>query len=246
MFSELEMGVSESDSGSESTEQVLDTTPETGVDGNVEDTQTTEQSNIPDAPQEMRTVPVDVVESMRREMQEIKAERDRMLALIIEGKQPQRQPEPEADPYAGIDPESFLTAGQMMDYLKKQQEQVNNRAARESQVAREQKLVSHETSFRESNPDYDDTIKALPVNVIQSLYQTYQDPAELVNVAYKMAKALKGEAPSNTSTVKAKVDVENKINKNLNQPKTLSQAKGSSDNDNSLSPQDFYKSRFGR
>lgn len=236
MFEDEGMGEFIEATPASESEQQIDTTEQ--VDGNVEDTQATEQGDIQDSNQVEKTVPVDVVESIRQEMKAVKEERDRILNLVLEGKhlpQQQVQPVAEPDPFAGIDRDDFITVGGAMDLWEKKQAQINARAAQEAHQVKVTKLGETEASFRQTNPDYDEVVKVLPKDIQISLFKTYPDTTELVNVAYKIGKALKGESvPSTASTVAAKVDVENKINQNLNKPKTLSQAKGASTNSDDL------------
>lgn len=255
MFDDLTMGAeTEVTPTSESTEQVIETTEQT-VDENVVDTQSTEdQGNIQDAiSNEEKTVPVDVVEAIKQELKDAKDREHKLLNLVLQGQlnnqQQEKEPEPEVDIFNGIEDDTVLFGADVKRILNQFKESINADRAKETQSVREQQILQHEQSFREINVDYDDVIKVLPKNIVQSLYSTYNDPAEFINIAYKVGKALTGRSPpnnSNQSTLKQKVDVENKINQNIQKPKSISQAKGKSNVEKTMSANDIYNEIFGR
>lgn len=219
---DIEMGEVIEETPSSESEQQFDTADE--ADGNVADTQNTEQGDIQDTTSTPKTVPIDVVETMRREMQELKNSNQFLQNLFLKGQPQQKQPEP--DPLSQIDPDTVLTAREVLAILEHHEKAKATKAAQEAYSAKENALIEAESTFTQSNPDYNDVISVIPKGVAQSLYNSYSNVNDLVAAAYKIGKALKGEAVTTPNTVKAKVDVENKLNQNLNQPKTLSQVKG--------------------
>lgn len=220
-------------------------TPAEEIAQEEEVTETTTDEQPESQAENVKTVPLEVVESMREQMKEIKEQNKLLQNLLLSQKQ--EQPQSKAEPDPDIDPDTFLTYGQVKQLLEKKLGEVNQTREQDRQATREERITSYEATFRESNPDYDEVVKAIPTYMVKALFDEISDPRTLVENAYKFAKALNGGTAAPKPQVKPKAeDVAGKIQQNQNKPKTITAVKGTSaTSEVSLSPEQMFRDRFG-
>ena len=216
-----------------------------------------EQQNIESAEQQtqaeesQKLVPLEVVESMREQMREIREQNQQYLQLILSNNRlaEQQQQQTQEEPFPFADDE-FLTGAQLKAVLEQQRQQFMQQQQQTQLQQRQSFITDQETKYRAQFPDYDDVVN----NVIR---EAQTDPAlkemimnkakDPVDFAYKYGKLLRGESLKETATVKTKVNMENKIQKNLNQPKTLSNINGGrSAVKDELDPEAIFRQRLGQ
>lgn len=217
-----------------------------------------EQQNIESTEQQpqaeevqQKLVPLEVVESMREQMREIREQNQQYLQLILSNNQlaGQQQQQQQEEPFPFADDE-FLTGAQLKAALLQQKQQFEQQQAQTQTQQRQSFITEQETKYRAQFPDYDDVVN----NVIR---EAQTDPAlkemimnkakDPVDFAYKYGKLLRGESLKETATVKNKVNMENKIQKNLNQPKTLSNVSGGRTAvKDGLDPEAIFRQRLGQ
>jgi hypothetical protein len=189
----------------------------------------TESEEIPEIEQQPRTVPLEVVESIKDQMREVKEHNQQLLQLILSNRQ--QQPEPQQQQQqSGFDiPDDDIITGAQLKAILQQQTQTSQQEIRQFQEQQRQVFIDEQkAAYQQKYPDYNDVLATAQAEAqkdpaIAELIMRSKNP---VDVAYKYGKLLRGEALTETNTAKGKVSVENKIVQNLNKAKTLNQAKG--------------------
>ncbi len=209
------------------TQQVVEA-PET-----VEETATTEfeTSQLPEHLQEQK-VPYErfkeIIDDNRRLKEQIE-----ILTKLQLGMQ-QQQPEVKKEEDFNIEDEAFITGADVKKLLKMIENKTANEKQEIFQQSQKQLLEQHEAVFRQLNPDYEDAIKAIPTQIALALVNSIQNPAVLVQEAYKLGKAYQVYSQQNkpkAADIAAKVKTQTQTTKTptLNDVKGASPAKSVQD-----------------
>ncbi|PKL19560.1 MAG: hypothetical protein CVV49_00555 [Spirochaetae bacterium HGW-Spirochaetae-5] len=185
------------------------------------------QSDISDAPQG-KYVPLEVVESMKEQTRELKEQNQQLLQLILSNRQQQERPEQQTqEEQFQIADDEFLTGAQLKAILAQQQQSLNRQNEAYQAEQRQAFINEQKQAYINQHPDYNDVLntvnaEALKDPAIADIIMRSKNPVE---TAYRYGKLLRGESFAEVNSVKKKVNMENKINQNLNQAKTLSNIK---------------------
>lgn len=190
------------------------------------DQATSEETEVNDV-NDSRTVPLNVVESIKEQLKEERARNSQMLQLILSRQEPQQQQQQQQSVFDIPDDE--LITGTQFKAIMQQQQQASQNEFRQFQEQQRQILIDEQkTLYLQKYPDYNDVL-----GTVQQAAQKDPAIAELimrsknpVDIAYKYGKLLRGETLTETTTAKSKVSAENKIVQNLNKAKTLNETKG--------------------
>ncbi len=183
------------------------------------------QGDIQDA-RDGKFVPLEVVESMREQTRELKEQNNQLLQLILSGRQ-QQPSEQKKEPELQFADDELITGAQLKSILTQYGENFQNSFQQIQEGQRQNYIAEQKESYMKQYPDYNDVVGTV-------MLEAQKDPAiaeilmrspNPVAATYRYGKLLRGESMSEVATVKTKVNMENKINKNLNQPKTLSNTK---------------------
>jgi len=205
------------------------------------------QSDISDAPQG-NLVPREVVESMREQIRESRDREQQLLQLILAGKQPgQEQSQQKQEDQFPFADDEFLTGAQLKAILAQQDQHRQAQSQAQQDQQRQAYIAEQKETYIKQYPDYNEVLKT-----VQDAAQSNPAMAEIimhsknpVEMAYQYGKILRGESLGEVKTVKEKVSQEKKIQANLNQPRTLSNVKGTAlSGVEDLSPEAVYQSRF--
>jgi len=174
-----------------------------------------------------KTVPLQVVESMREQMQEIREHNQQLLQLILSNKQQSGQQEQQQEDNGLVDDE--LITGAQLKALLEQQTQMSQQQFNQIQEQQRQVFVDEQKAiYMEKYPDYNDVVATVQAEAQKdpALAEIIMRAKNPVDAIYKYGKLIKGESLTETNTAKGKVSVENKIVQNLNKAKTLNNTKG--------------------
>jgi len=185
------------------------------------------QSDIPDAPQG-KFVPLEVVESMREQARDLRQQNEQLLQLMLSNQRQQQQPEQQQEEQFPFADDEFLTGAQLKAILAQQNEQLQAHTQQQQEEQKQAYIAEQKQIFTKQYPDYNDVLKtaqdaAQSNPAIAEIIMNSKNPVEM---AYQYGKLLRGESLGEVKTVKEKVSQEKKIQANLNQPKTLSNVKG--------------------
>lgn len=208
-------------------EEATPASDEFSEDTNYDPVEETGEEAVPEieGQPQAKTVPFEVMESIREQLKEQRAQNQQLLQLVLSGKQQQEQPEQSQ----GIDiaDDEMITGAQLKAILQ-QQTQMSQQEIRQFQEQQRQIYIDEQkAAYQQKYPDYNDVLVTVHTEaqkdpVIAELIMRAKNP---VDAAYKYGKLLRGEALTETTTAKGKVSVENKITQNLNKAKTLNSAK---------------------
>lgn len=191
----------------------------------------TETSQLPEHLQEQK-VPYErfkeIIDDNRRLKEQIE-----ILTKLQLGIQ-QQQPEVEKEEDFNIEDEAFITGADVKKLLKMIENKTANEKQEIVQQSQKQLLEQHEAVFRQLNPDYEDAIKVIPTQIALALVNSIQNPAVLVQEAYKLGKAYQLYSQQNkpkAADIAAKVKTQTQTTKTptLNDVKGASPAKSVQD-----------------
>jgi len=191
----------------------------------------TETSQLPEHLQEQK-VPYErfkeIIDDNRRLKEQIE-----ILTKLQLGMQ-QQQPEVKKEEDFNIEDEAFITGADVKKLLKMIENKTANEKQEIVQQSQKQLLEQHEAVFRQLNPDYEDAIKAIPTQIALALVNSIQNPAVLVQEAYKLGKAYQLHSQQNkpkAADIAAKVKTQTQTTKTptLNDVKGASPAKSVQD-----------------
>ncbi len=204
---------------SSTSDDIMETTDESVVEQDFEN-QSEVQGDIQDTTQSEQTIPYDRFSEVNERNKEL-ADTNRKLMELLGRSQPQQQQinETEKNILDEILDDDLLTGKDLKKVLQTIEHKQTQNYQHLSQAQKQTLIEQHESILRTQAPDYDDVIKNLDPKLVQTLYSTYDDPSELVKVAYKVAKGLTPQKASaseiakanNTQQVKTKPVIANDI-----------------------------------
>jgi hypothetical protein len=193
------------DSSTSDDSQDFQTTDDSAVETDFID-QSEGQADIQDGSQGEQNIPYDRFSEVNERLKAAEAREQRLIELLGRNPSPtvpQIQQEPEIDIVDKIVGEDlFITKDQMREILKYQKQHTDQVLNTTTQSSRDQALSQTEVAFRQTAPDYDEVIKNIPPKLVQSLYSSFDNPAELVNAAYNIGKSFAPQKPTAASVVK--------------------------------------------
>ena len=206
-------------------------------EGTEEPAETQDQAgNVQDAvtPQkEENVVSLEVVKAIREQNRELREQNQKILDFVLKGQQqqPQRQEEPEPE----IDDGEFVDGKAVKQLLKAQEDKFNRMIEQQREQSQAQIRANQVKEAQAQYSDYAEVhnfvMEQARINpgIADFIMKSANPPAQM----YKLGKYLMAQDKPATGTpqpqsVKAAVKADNaaKIQANLNQPKTLSAAKG--------------------
>lgn len=219
---------------------------ESAVDNQSSELQDNEQADIQDSTT-IQTVPYDRFSEVNNENKQLKEQIGKLLDLQLHNSRPQTQQQGQeemdlVDQIVGD--EEFITKDKLKEIVKYLNNTVNNTVQTVNQTvnrsSKEQILMQEEQSFRQSNADYDTVIKNIPQKVLTSLLQSYENPKELIAVAYQTGKAF---------TPQKATETKQQAKQPAQKPVTLNSVKGTSAGRTDEKPPSFeeeFRQSIGR
>ncbi|HPU30102.1 MAG TPA: hypothetical protein PLM71_07255 [Syntrophorhabdaceae bacterium] len=193
----------------------------------------TETSQLPEHLQEQK-VPYERFKEIIDDNRRLKEQIEILTKLQLGMQQQQPEVKKEEDFNIEIEDEAFITGADVKKLLKMIENKTANEKQEIVQQSQKQLLEQHEAVFRQLNPDYEDAIKAIPTQIALALVNSIQNPAVLVQEAYKLGKAyqlLSQQNKPKAADIAAKVKTQTQTTKTptLNDVKGASPAKSVQD-----------------